>query len=250
MLVRGFTRSATSGRGTRAGPGGRGGLLRPARGCSTAASSSSQTGGAGDWRAPSRGSSTTATTTRPPSGSSATACAEVRRAVREEVRRGAHHIKVYLSGAVDSPSDRVDSTQFSMEELRRDRRGGDSRQHLRGRPRLHLPGHQPRPGAGVRSIEHGNLMDASSIPLFQEYGAFYVPTIVTYQALADRPAQGLLPADIAASWPGHRRRARSAGDGAQGRPADRLRHGPVRRHCTTSSCRNSSSGPRSSRRPT
>ncbi|MGO9220396.1 MAG: amidohydrolase family protein [Streptosporangiaceae bacterium] len=43
---------------------------------------------------------------------------EVRRAVREEVRRGAHHIKVYLSGAVDSPSDRVDSTQFSPEELR------------------------------------------------------------------------------------------------------------------------------------
>jgi imidazolonepropionase-like amidohydrolase len=36
--------------------------------------------------------------------------------VREEVRRGAHHIKVYLSGAVDSPS--VDSTQFSLEELR------------------------------------------------------------------------------------------------------------------------------------
>ena len=51
--------------------------------------------------------------------------------------------------------------------------------------------------AGVRSIEHGNLMDASSIPLFKQHEAFYVPTIVTYHALAARSRQGLLPADIA-----------------------------------------------------
>jgi imidazolonepropionase-like amidohydrolase len=41
-------------------------------------------------------------------------------------------------------------------------------------------------------------MDASSIPLFKEFGAFYVPTIVTYQALAERARAGLLPAEIAA----------------------------------------------------
>jgi cytosine/adenosine deaminase-related metal-dependent hydrolase len=50
----------------------------------------------------------------------------------------------------------------------------------------------------VRSIEHGNLMDVSSIPLFKEFGAFYVPTIVTYQTLAERARAGLLPADIEA----------------------------------------------------
>jgi imidazolonepropionase-like amidohydrolase len=50
----------------------------------------------------------------------------------------------------------------------------------------------------VRSIEHGNLMDASSIPLFKEFGAFYVPTIVTYQTLAERARAGQLPADIEA----------------------------------------------------
>ncbi len=48
----------------------------------------------------------------------------------------------------------------------------------------------------MRSIEHGNLMDSSSIPLFQRYEAFYVPTIVTYQALASKSRGGLLPAGI------------------------------------------------------
>ena len=47
---------------------------------------------------------------------------------------------------------------------------------------------------GVRSIEHGNLMDESSIELFQETGAFYVPTLATYSALAERGQEFGLPA--------------------------------------------------------
>lgn len=68
-----------------------------------------QTGGAGDWRAPSRRVYDD-NYYSPAIGVICDGVPEVRRAVREEVRRGAHHIKVYLSGAVDSPSDRVDST--------------------------------------------------------------------------------------------------------------------------------------------
>jgi len=67
-----------------------------------------QTGGAGDWRAPSRRVYDD-NYYAPAIGVICDGVPEVRRAVREEVRRGAHHIKVYLSGAVDSPSDRVDS---------------------------------------------------------------------------------------------------------------------------------------------
>ena len=65
----------------------------------------SQTGGAGDWRAPSRRVYDD-NYYSPAIGVICDGVPEVRRAVREEVRRGAHHIKVYLSGAVDSPSDR------------------------------------------------------------------------------------------------------------------------------------------------
>jgi hypothetical protein len=39
------------------------------------------------------------------------------------------------------------------------------------------------PNPGVRSIEHGNWLDAECAALMQERGAFLVPTTVTYDAL-------------------------------------------------------------------
>lgn len=154
-----------------------------------------QTGGAGDWRAPSRRVYDD-NYYSPAIGVICDGVPEVRRAVREEVRRGAHHIKVYLSGAVDSPSDRVDSTQFSLEELRAIVEEATA-------ANIYVAGHAYTSRAinrglecGVRSIEHGNLMDSSSIPLFRQHDAFYVPTIVTYQTLAAKSRDGLLPADI------------------------------------------------------
>jgi imidazolonepropionase-like amidohydrolase len=155
----------------------------------------SQTGGAGDWRSPTR-QVYDGNYNSPALGVICDGVTECRRAVREEVRRGAHHIKVYLSGAVDSPSDRVDSTQFSLEELTAIVEEATA-------ANIYVTGHAYTSRAinrglrvGVRCIEHGNLMDESSIPLFKEYGAFYVPTIVTYHALAARAREGLLPADI------------------------------------------------------
>jgi imidazolonepropionase-like amidohydrolase len=155
----------------------------------------SQTGGAGDWRSPTR-QVYDANYNSPSLGVICDGVTECRRAVREEVRRGAHHIKLYLSGAVDSPSDRVDSLQFSVEELTAIVEEATS-------ANIYVTGHAYTSRAinrglrvGVRCIEHGNLMDESSIPLFKEYGAFYVPTIVTYHALTARAREGLLPADV------------------------------------------------------
>ncbi|MGO8609749.1 amidohydrolase family protein, partial [Rhizobium johnstonii] len=39
--------------------------------------------------------------------------------------------------------------------------------------------------AGVRSIEHGNILDDESLALLLEYDAFLVPTLVTYWALKE-----------------------------------------------------------------
>jgi imidazolonepropionase-like amidohydrolase len=156
-----------------------------------------QTGGAGDWRRPSQRVYDD-NYFAPTLGVICDGVPEVRRAVREEVRRGAHHIKVYLSGAVDAASDRVDSTQFSLEELRAIVEEAEA-------ANIYVTGHAYTSRAinrglecGVRCIEHGNLMDSSSIPLFQKYGAFYVPTIVTYHCLRRKARAGLLPKDIAA----------------------------------------------------
>ena len=39
--------------------------------------------------------------------------------------------------------------------------------------------------AGVRSIEHGNLIDEATARVMKEHGAYLVPTLSTYVALAD-----------------------------------------------------------------
>ncbi|HEU5383581.1 MAG TPA: amidohydrolase family protein [Ktedonobacteraceae bacterium] len=152
----------------------------------------SQTGGHGDFRSPGRQAYDLCHC-----GLARTVICdgvdEVRRAVREEIRRGASHIKLLLSGGVASPTDRVDSTQFSREEIRAAVEEAEA-------ANLYVVGHAYTSRAinrglecGVRSIEHGNLMDESSLALFQESGAFYVPTLVTYSALASRGREFGLP---------------------------------------------------------
>jgi imidazolonepropionase-like amidohydrolase len=118
---------------------------------------------------------------------------EVRRTVREEIKRGARHIKLMLSGGVASPTDRVDSTQFSLDEIRAAVEEAEA-------ANLYVLGHAYTARAinrglecGVRSIEHGNLMDATSPPLFLQFDAFYVPTLVTYTALAEHGLASGLP---------------------------------------------------------
>jgi imidazolonepropionase-like amidohydrolase len=152
----------------------------------------SQTGGHGDVRGPGRVVLDTCYCC-PSLGVICDGVAEVRRAAREEIRRGARHIKIMLSGGVASPTDRVDSTQFSLDEIRAAVEEAEA-------ANLYVTGHAYTSRAinrglqcGVRSIEHGNLMDESSIPLFQETGAFYVPTLATYSALAARGKDFGLP---------------------------------------------------------
>jgi imidazolonepropionase-like amidohydrolase len=117
----------------------------------------------------------------------------VRQAVREEIKRGASHIKLMLSGGVASPTDRVDSTQFSVDETRAAVEEAEA-------ANIYVLGHAYTARAikrgllcGVRSIEHGNLMDDSIPPLFLEHQAFYVPTLATYSALAARGREFGLP---------------------------------------------------------
>ncbi|GAA2168799.1 MULTISPECIES: metal-dependent hydrolase family protein [Glycomyces] len=119
---------------------------------------------------------------------------EVRRAAREQLRTGAHHVKIMLSGGVASPTDRIDSTQFSIEEIRAIVEEAEAANR-------YVAGHAYTArainrglAAGVRSIEHGNLLDESSVELFLEHDAFLVPTLVTYERMAVEGADYGLPA--------------------------------------------------------
>lgn len=151
----------------------------------------SQTGGHADMRAP--GSSVMDShQCCPHMGVVCDGVSEVRRAARHQLRTGADHIKLMLSGGVASPTDRVDSTQFSDDEIRA------AVEEAEAANRYAL-GHAYTAKAinrglrlGVRSIEHGNLLDEDSVRLFREFDAFLVPTLVTYERLkADGAANGL-----------------------------------------------------------
>ena len=118
----------------------------------------------------------------------------LRQAVRDRFRRGAHAIKIMTSGGVVSLTDPIRIPQYSPEEVRAvteeaTRRGS------------YVAAHAYSPEAirhsvenGVRSIEHGNLLDADTAALMAEHGAFLVPTLITYDAMERRGAEvGLAP---------------------------------------------------------
>jgi imidazolonepropionase-like amidohydrolase len=116
-------------------------------------------------------------------GAIADGVGEVRRAVREQVRNGANHIKIMAGGGISSPTDPIDGTQFAMDELCAAVEEAEA-------ANLYVLAHAYSPRAvsravqaGVRSIEHGNLIDEATVRLMKTHGTYLVPTLATYAAL-------------------------------------------------------------------
>jgi imidazolonepropionase-like amidohydrolase len=109
----------------------------------------------------------------------------VRRAVREELKGGADQIKVMAGGGVATPSDPIDSVQYTEAEIRA---AVEEAAHRRTYAFAHayIPeAIEQAVRAGVRSIEHGNLLDAGSASVMAEHDCFLVPTLVTYDQIAE-----------------------------------------------------------------
>jgi imidazolonepropionase-like amidohydrolase len=121
----------------------------------------------------------------------------VRKAVREEFRRGASHIKIMGSGGVASPTDPLDRCQYSDEEIAA---AVDEAQRAGKYVAAHChPAQAVRRcvDLGVRSIEHATLVDAPTAAFVAEKGAFAVPTMATIFALMDQGAAlGLPPVSL------------------------------------------------------
>ena len=118
---------------------------------------------------------------------------EMLRAVRDELRKGADHIKLMVSGGVASPNDPLDSLQFTEDEIRA---AVGEAQAWKRYVCAHAYGADAIARAvrcGVRSIEHGNLIDEATARLMHEKGAFIVPTLITYDAMRRRGQEFGLP---------------------------------------------------------
>ena len=108
----------------------------------------------------------------------------LRIAVRDRFRLGAHAIKIMASGGVVSLTDPIRIPQYSAEEIlavteEAARRGS------------YVIAHAYSPEAirhavenGVRSIEHGNLLDEETAQYMAKMDAVLVPTLVTYFAMS------------------------------------------------------------------
>src|SRR5215210_4153962 len=123
---------------------------------------------------------------------------EVRKSVREQMRQGADHIKIMMSGGVASPYDPLDSLQFSVGEVE----AAVQEAHAFGR---YVCAHAYTPEAitraahaGVRTIEHGNLIDDASAKLMAEKGMFLIANLVTYFEMKKHAAEYGMNSDMLA----------------------------------------------------
>jgi imidazolonepropionase-like amidohydrolase len=118
----------------------------------------------------------------------------VRAAAREELRRGAHCIKIMLSGGVLSPTDPIWMDQFSDAEVSAAvEEGARRRKYVAAH--CHPPSSIARAAKlGVRTIEHATLIDETSAAAVKAAGAYVVPTTVIVRALLEDAQSGLLPA--------------------------------------------------------
>ena len=114
---------------------------------------------------------------------------EVRKSAREQMRQGADQVKIMMSGGVASPYDPLDSLQFSEAEVA----AAVEEASAFGR---YVCAHAYTPTAitraahaGVRTIEHGNLIDDASAKLMADKGMFLVANLVAYYAMRERAAE-------------------------------------------------------------
>jgi imidazolonepropionase-like amidohydrolase len=114
------------------------------------------------------------------------------------MRQGADQIKIFVSGGVASPWDPLDSLQYSEGEIA----AAVEEAHNFGR---YVLAHAYTPEAitravrnGVRTIEHGNLIDAASAQLMAERKSLMVANLIAYYAMRERGRSMGLSADMLA----------------------------------------------------
>ena len=111
---------------------------------------------------------------------------EVVKATRDELRKGADHIKIMASGGVASQADPLESLQYRMDEIEA---AVEEATHWGTYVAAHAYSANAITRAvtgGVRTIEHGNLIDAPAAALMARKGAFLVPTLVAYDSMRRR----------------------------------------------------------------
>lgn len=112
--------------------------------------------------------------------------AECIKAVREQFREGADFIKICTTGGVLSQRDLPTSSQFNLDEIKAmveeaKSVGSYVAAHAEG-----TEGIKNALKAGVRTIEHGDLIDDEGIKMMAENGAYLIPTLSIKEQISSR----------------------------------------------------------------
>ena len=111
---------------------------------------------------------------------------EASKAVRYQYKRGSDLIKITATGNVLSLGKSGQNPQFSEEEIRAIvETAADYNMHVAAYANG-PEGIKRAVRAGVRSIEHGALMDQESISLMKDYGTYYVPTLSAGEFVSEK----------------------------------------------------------------
>ncbi|KAI0653519.1 hypothetical protein C8Q70DRAFT_1035305 [Cubamyces menziesii] len=119
---------------------------------------------------------------------------QVLKATREELKGGADFIKVMCGGGVASPTDAIETVQFTAEEIRA------VTTTCTQMGNKHTTAHAYTDASvlhaiqnGVRGIEHGNLVSRDTAKLMAEKGIFLTPTLACYGIMVRPPFEDFLP---------------------------------------------------------
>ncbi len=123
----------------------------------------------------------------------------VRTAARLQIREGADLLKVIATGGIEA-RERYDEVQLSLEEI------SVAVEEAR-RKRIHVAAHASHSNgvrlaveAGVRTIEHGVIMDEETVAQIAARGTYYDPTLEVYAVLArGEPGRSQHSAEVAAA---------------------------------------------------
>ena len=111
---------------------------------------------------------------------------QVRQAAREQLRTGADQLKVMAGGGAASPTDPLDSPQFTVEEIAA---AVYEARAVKKKVMAHVyvpEGIKNCVEAGVHSIEHGNFLDEEGASLMKENQMYLVPTLTVFELIAER----------------------------------------------------------------
>ncbi|MGQ0803933.1 MAG: amidohydrolase family protein, partial [Actinomycetota bacterium] len=115
---------------------------------------------------------------------------EVRRAVRDEIKRGAEIIKLFVTGGhgVMAPREQMEMTRDELTAAieTAHERGALIRGHIANKQALLMAVE-----AGIDVVDHGDELDTEGIAALAETGTFLVPSVFFPKTLAEQMGPGL-----------------------------------------------------------